>query len=166
MMNSRVRRTPARGAGLVALLDLEVVEDQRQVAVGADRRRDVEGDDLLVGHRQHQVRAAAVLELEQLLDLVAPGPRHGSAGCSTGISISWPPIASISSRTIWTTRWCTRQPAGSHVHSPAPDLPDQAGAHHQLVRDRLGVGGRLALGRQEVRRTGGSSTARSLRRRG
>ena len=26
MMNSRVRRTPARGRGLVALLDLEVVE--------------------------------------------------------------------------------------------------------------------------------------------
>ena len=36
------------------------------------------------------------------------------------MSISWPPIASISSRTICTTFWCTRQPAGSQVHSPAP----------------------------------------------
>ncbi len=49
-----------------------------------------------------------------------PVLRHGSAGCSTGISISCAPIASISSRTIATTRWCTRQPAGSHVHMPAP----------------------------------------------
>ena len=56
------------GPGLVALLDLEVVEDQRQVAVGADDLGDVEGDRLLVGHRQHQLGALAVGELEQLLD--------------------------------------------------------------------------------------------------
>ena len=36
------------------------------------------------------------------------------------MSISSPPIAFISSRMIWTTFSCTRQPAGSHVHSPAP----------------------------------------------
>ena len=37
------------------------------------------GDDLLVRHRQHHVGAAAVLELEQLVDLVAAGapPRLG-----------------------------------------------------------------------------------------
>ncbi len=46
--------------------------------------------------------------------------RHGSAGCSTGISISCPPIAFISSRTISTIRWWTRHPAGSHDHSPEP----------------------------------------------
>ena len=28
---------------------------------------------------------------------------HNSAGASTGMNISWPPIASISSRMIWTT---------------------------------------------------------------
>ncbi len=60
-------------AGLVALLDLEVVEQQWQVAVGLDGRGYVGGDDLLVGHGQHQVGAAAVLQLEQLLDPVAPG---------------------------------------------------------------------------------------------
>ena len=32
---------------------------------------DVEGERLLVGHRQHVVGALAVLELEQLVDLVA-----------------------------------------------------------------------------------------------
>jgi hypothetical protein len=36
------------------------------------------------------------------------------------MSSSCPPIAFISSRTICTTRWWTRQPAGSHDHSPAP----------------------------------------------
>src|SRR3954470_22140863 len=45
---------------------------------------------------------------------------HSSAGVMTGMSISWQPIASISSRTICSTLRCTRQPAGSHVHSPAP----------------------------------------------
>jgi hypothetical protein len=51
---------------------------------------------------------------------ILPVLRHGSAGCSTGISISCAPIASISSRMMPTTRWCTRQPAGIHVHMPAP----------------------------------------------
>ena len=72
-MNSRVRSTPGARARLVALLGLEVVEDLRQVAVGAHLARDVEGDALLVGHREHQVGAAAVLELEQLVDVVAAG---------------------------------------------------------------------------------------------
>ena len=37
MMNSRVREHAGARPRLVALLGLEVVEDQRQVAVGADR---------------------------------------------------------------------------------------------------------------------------------
>ena len=73
MMNSRVRSTPGPRPRLVALLDLDVVEDQRQVAVGADDLRDVRGDDLLVGHREHQLGALAVVQLEQLLDRVAAG---------------------------------------------------------------------------------------------
>ena len=36
------------------------------------------------------------------------------------MSISCPPIASISSRMMPTTRWCTLHPAGSQVHMPAP----------------------------------------------
>jgi hypothetical protein len=56
---------------LVALLGLDVEQHQRQVAVGAHLAGDVGGDRLLVGQRQHQRRALAVLELEQLLDLVA-----------------------------------------------------------------------------------------------
>ena len=64
-------------ARLVAFLDLDVVEDLRQLPVGADLARDVVGERLLVGHREHVRRALAVLELEQLLDLIAPGRLPG-----------------------------------------------------------------------------------------
>jgi hypothetical protein len=63
---------PGSGARLIALLDLEVVEHQRQVAVGAHLAGDVRGQRLLVGHGQHQVCPAAVGQLEQLVDRVAP----------------------------------------------------------------------------------------------
>ena len=43
---------------------------------------------------------------------------QSSAGVSTGISISWPPIASISSRMTWTTFSWTRQPSGMKVQMP------------------------------------------------
>ena len=66
------------------------------------------------------------------------------------MSISCPPIASISSRTICTTFSCTRQPGGQpRSTGPAPSWRTRPGADHELVRERLGVGGRLALGRQE-----------------
>ncbi len=48
-----------------------------------------------------------------------PVASQSSAGVSTGISISWPPIASISSRMIWTIFSWTRQPSGMYVQSPA-----------------------------------------------
>ena len=64
---------PGARPRLVALLDLQVVEDQRQVAVRAHLPRDVEGDRLLVRHRQHERALGAVLELEQLRDLAAAG---------------------------------------------------------------------------------------------
>ena len=114
-------------------------------------------------HREHQVGALAVLELEQLGDRRSGPLRcHSSAGCSTGISISWPPIAFISSRMICTTFWCTRQPAGSHVHRPAPSWRIRPGADHQLVRERLGVGGRPASRSAGSSWRGGSCGGESL----
>ncbi len=64
---------PGPGAGLVALLELDVVEDQRQVPVGAHDLRHVRRDRLLVGHREHELRVLAVEELEQLRDGVPAG---------------------------------------------------------------------------------------------
>ncbi len=86
---ARAQHSGAR-ARLVALLGLEVVEDQRQVAVGAHDLGDVQRDDLLVRQRQHHVGAAAVLELEQLVDVVAARcaatarPGAGPASASPG----------------------------------------------------------------------------------
>ena len=165
MMNSRVRSTPARGPRLVALLDLEVVEDQRQVAVGAHLARDVERDRLLVRHRQHQRALVAVLELEQLRDLAAAGavPQLRAAGAPASASRG-APIASISSRRICSTRRCARHPAGRKVHMPGAQLAHEPGAHHQDVRDRLGVGGRFLQRRQEIAGKAGHRERRCYRR--
>ena len=127
---------------LVALLGLDVEEHQRQVAVGADLAGDVVGDRLLVGHRQHHRRPLAVLELEQLVDRVAPGLLPGSAGCSTGISISWQPIASISSRMIASTfagpasRRADRSRAPPPAAGSAPPAPSACARSPRRVRGR------------------------------
>ncbi len=141
---------PGARARLVALLDLEVVEDQRQVAVGAHGLRDVRGDGLLVGHREHELGALAVLQLEELLDRVAPGLAPRLGGLQHGHQQLLPAdrvhlLADDSHDAL------VHAPAGGQ---PAPhagaDLADQPGADHQLVRDRLGVGGGLLLGGQQV----------------
>jgi hypothetical protein len=149
MMNSRPQDPRAR-AGLVALLGLEVVEDQRQVAVGAHDLGHVGGDDLLVRHREDQIRALAVVQLEQLVDAVAARAlpqlggqqdRHQQLVPADRVHL----LAHDSDDPL------VHAPAGGHPRpQPGADLADQAGAHHQLVRHRLGVGGRLALGGQEV----------------
>ena len=49
-----------------------------------------------------------------------PEVRQTSAGWTTGIDISWPPIRSCSSRMTCSTRWLTRKPSGRREYSPAP----------------------------------------------
>ena len=73
MMNSRVRSTPGARPRLVALLGLEVVEQLRQVAVGAHLARDVEVmfSSWVIASTSSAPRA--VLQLEQLVDVVAAG---------------------------------------------------------------------------------------------
>ena len=162
MMNSRVRRTPARGRGFVAALGLEVVEDLRQVAVGAHDLGDVGGDDLLVGERQHQVRALAVLELEQLVDVVA--------------ARAPPDLGRVQDRHQHLVRADRVEFLAHDLHrlllhaparrEPAPearaDLADHARADEQLVRERLRIGGRLLLGGEEVLTQTRHGKARSL----
>ena len=151
---------PGAGSRLVALLDLEVVEDQRQVAVGAHHLRDVEGDHLLVGHGQHHLRPAAIGQLEQLVDLVATRAsprlgrlqhRHQHLLAADGVDL------------------LTHDPHRLLVHTPAGGQPGpQASAHlahqprphHQLVREGLGIGRGLALGGQQVVRLAGHARKR------
>ncbi len=57
---------PATRSGLVAELGLEVVHDGRKLAVRLHDVAEEVGDHLLVGHGQHHVPPAAVLEPDQL----------------------------------------------------------------------------------------------------
>ena len=134
---------------LVAVLRLEVVPELRQLPVALELAR-VEGDRLLVRQRQDELAARCGPRAWKISGISSrPVASQSSAGVSTGASISWPPIASISSRMICSTFWCTRQPSGRNVQRPALDLADEAAADEQLVADRLGVGRSVAQGRQE-----------------
>ncbi len=136
-------------ARLVALLGLDVEEHQRQVAVGAHVAGHVGGDRLLVGHRQHHRRALAVLELEQLLDRVAPGllpglgrlqHRHQHLLAADRLHLL------ADDRLDLPLRPPPRRQVGP---KPGSELADQPSPHHQLVRDRLRIRGRVLEGRQE-----------------
>src|SRR5262249_12467169 len=65
-------KQPAARARLVAVLGLEVVPGLRELPVALDLAR-VERERLLVRHRQHELPARAILHVEDLGDLVAPG---------------------------------------------------------------------------------------------
>ena len=60
------------GAGLVAVLGLDLVEDHRQVLVGRALVLDREGEDLLVGGAEEVVGALAVLEAEEQVAVLLP----------------------------------------------------------------------------------------------
>ena len=134
---------------LVALLRLEVVEDLRQLPVGLDLAR-VERDRLLVRHRQHELAAAAVLELEELGDLDrGPVRCQSSAGVSTGMSISCAAdrvhLLADDLHDLLVDAPAERQ----ERPEPGADLADEAAADEQLVRRGLGVAGGVAQRRQE-----------------
>jgi hypothetical protein len=137
---------------LVAFLGLEVVEDQRQVAIRAHDLRDMRGDDLLVGHRQHHVCPAAVLQPEELAAdrVVAPAalPQLGRVEHRHEHLVPADPVDLL---THDLHGLLVHPPAGRQpTPQPGADLPDHPGAHEQLVRERLRVGGRLFLGGEEV----------------
>ena len=103
-----------------------------------------------MGHREHHVGAAPVLELEQLLDVVPTGlaprlsglqHRHQHLVPADRVHLLAHDLDDVLMDPL---------PGGQPRPQPRADLADQAGADHQLVRDRLGVGRRLAFGRKEV----------------
>jgi hypothetical protein len=152
---------PGARARLVAALGLEVVEQHRQLAIGAHRLRDVEGDGLLVAQGEDQVGPPAVLELEHLLDVVAPAalPELGRRDDRHQHLLAADPVALLAHDL---RHVLVHAPAG---RQPAPqaraDLADEPGAHAELVRQRLGVGGGLALGGQEVAIQAGHPAAKT-----
>ena len=78
-----------------------------------------------------------------------PVVSQSSAGVSVGARISWPPIASISSRMICSIRMWTRQPSGSIAHSPAPIWRMKPPRTSSWCEAASASAGALAQGRQE-----------------
>ena len=74
---------------------------------------------------------------------------HSSAGAITGINISWPPIASISSRTICDDLLVHAPARRQKAPEPGADLADQPRPDEQLVGDGLGVRRVVPEGRKE-----------------
>src|SRR5256885_834086 len=122
----------------VALLDLHVVEDHRQLSVRANLARDVEGEPLLVRHRQRQFRVLAVLELEQLVDPVtARAPpelggledRHQHLLAADRVDLLAKDLLDPLHHPV---------ARGQEGPEPRPDPTDQAGAPHQPGGERPG----------------------------
>ena len=147
-MNSRTRIRPAARTRLVAVLRLEVVEHLRQVAVRLDLPR-VEGDRLLVRHRQDELAVVAVAQLEDLGDLVAAGRlpelcgrehRHQHLLRADRVHLLADDLGDL----------LVHAPAERQKRpEPGAHLADEGAADEQLVADRLGVGGVLTQGRKE-----------------
>ena len=101
-----------------------------------------------MGHRENDLGAPPVLELEQLVDVVAPAVFQSSAGLSSGSSPS---------RAADGVHLLAHDLFHLPVHPPArgqtgpqtrTQLTNHPGPHHQSVRGRLGVRGGLARGGQ------------------
>jgi hypothetical protein len=127
---------------------LEVVEHLREVAVRLDLAR-VEGDRLLVRHRQDELAVVAVAELEDLGDVVAPRGLPELGGREDGhqhlLRADRVQLLADDPDHLLVDAPAERQ---ERPHAGA-DLTDEGAAHQQLVTDRLRVRRRLAQGRQE-----------------
>jgi hypothetical protein len=153
VLHPELARAQDSGAGtrLIPLLDLDVVEDHRQLPVGADLAGDVVGEVLLVRHRQREGGSLAVIELEELLDRVAAAafPDLGRLQDRHQHLLAADRIEFLADDLL-DPAMCP--PAGRQKRPKArAELTNEACSHHQLVRDRLRVGRRLPRGRPEER---------------
>ena len=143
---------PEAGADLVAELPLDVVEGQRQVLVGGDRRAEDVGDQLLVGRAVEHVALVAVLDAQHLGAVVvvaaALAPeigrlqrRHQERDVAGALLLLVDDLLD----------------AGEHLEAerqpgvdPGRGLADHAGAQHQPVAGDLRFGRGVAQDREEV----------------
>ncbi len=118
MMNSRTRRSPPRGRGSSRSLVAKWYQSCGSCLYDwISRAWNVTVSSCVSGSTY--LRPARSLRWKISGIPIRPVVSQSSAGVSTGISISCPPIASISSRMICSTLRCTRQPSGMNVHRPA-----------------------------------------------
>ena len=138
----------AAGTGLVPALRLEVVEDLRQVAVGAELG-EMERHRLLVRHREHERPARAVGQPEELGDPVAAGrlPElggrdHRHRHLLTADRVHFLPHDLHDP--------LVRAPAGrKEAPEPGAHLADHPRADEQLVRDSFRIRGVVSKSREE-----------------
>src|SRR6266540_1051440 len=119
MMNSRTLRRPPRGRGSSRSFVLKWYQTCGSCLYDCSSR----AWNVIVSSCENgrtNGRPLRSCSLKTIGIAMRPDVSQSSAGVRTGQSISWPPIASISSRMICTTFWCTRQPSGKYVHRPAP----------------------------------------------
>ena len=139
------------GAGLVAVLGLDLVDDGRQVLVGGVEVLDREGEHLLVGGGQQVVPVLAVTELKQGGAVVVPAPgglvglgrqegREVDLLAAHGVHLLAHDVLDLAQRP---------QPQRQPGVDPGGGPADVAGAHEQAVAGDLGVGRVLAQGSDE-----------------
>ncbi len=133
---------------LVTLLDREVVEELRQLPIARDLLR-MERHGLLVGQRQHVLAAVSVLEAEDLGDRVAArllpelvGREHGHQHLLAADRVH---LLTDDLHHLLVDAPAERE---ERPHARR-DLADVPAANEELVRGRLGIGRRLAQGRDE-----------------
>ncbi len=138
---------PAR-ARLVPLLDGEVVEQLGELAVARDLPR-VERHRLLVGQRQHVVASVPVLQAKDLRDrvaarllpqLVGRQHRHEHLLAADRVHLLANDLHDL---LVYPPAEREERP---HASGYLTDVP---AAYEQLVRDGVGIGRRLAQGRDE-----------------
>ena len=138
----------AAGTRLVAILGLEVVPGLRQLLVALDLAR-VERERLLVRQRQDVVAPGAVVELEELRDRIPPGRlpelRRGEHWREPLLRADRVHLLADDVLDLAVDAPAERRKRPE----PRGDLSDEPGTHEQLVADRLGLGRRVAQGRQE-----------------
>lgn len=129
------------GAGLVAVLGLDLVEDHGQVLVGRALVLDQEGEDLLVGGAEEVVAALAVVEAEQLGAVLLPaagrlvGLLRQQRGERDLLAAHGVHLLADDPLDIGQDLLAERQP-GPHAGGGAAHI---AGAYQQLVAEYLGV---------------------------
>ena len=137
---------------LVADLRLEVVEDLRQLPVRRDLAR-VEGDRLLVRHRQDERAAHAVLQLQELGDVVAAArlPELGRRddGHEHLLAADRVDLLPDDLHGLLVDAPAERQ----ERPEPGAHLADEAAADEQPVARRLGIG-RILPERRDERSAG------------
>ena len=142
------------GPGLVAVLRLDLVDDERKVLVAAVQVFHQQREHLFVGGRQQHVGAATVLQAEQVVAVIGPaaGGLVGLLGQQGG-EVDLLKAAAVhffahDALDVLEHLPAERQPGEATGCSTA----DVAGPYEQTVAGHLGIGGVLAQGAEEQRR--------------